>query len=346
MDFRADKAHVLEVKTVIQEVIDLLRVITFPGFLFFITLGLIFEWIDRKFYARLQNRVGPLYTGLGGFLQPFADFVKLMAKEDIVPIGADKPIFSSVPVFMLAMSLFLVLFLPVNDVRGILSFEGDIIVIIVTMTFLVLLTFLGGISSASRYSEVGAERSVLQLLGYEIPLVASVLGATAMTIHVGGSLSIRGVVEAQSGWWSILGIQALGFAIFLLAAQAELERVPFDIPEAETEIVAGWTTEFSGKKLALLRLAKDVELAFLCGLGATLFLGGPQPVLPGILGSVTSTILFIVKSIVVLLILTVLRATMSRLRIDQMVNFAWKYLMPLSILQLSLAILLPRIITL
>ena len=330
----------------IQEVIDILRILIFPGFLFFSILGLIFEWIDRKFYARLQNRVGPLYTGPRGFLQPFADFVKLMAKEDIVPEGAEKPIFSSIPVFALALSLFAVLFLPVYGTEGIISFEGDIIVLMVIMTTFVILVFLGGLSSASRYSEVGAERSILQLLGYEIPLVASVLGAAAITASMGGSLSIKGIVEAQSGWWGILGIQALGFAIFLLSAQAELERVPFDIPEAETEIVAGWMTEFSGKKLALLRLARDIELAFLCGLGATLFLGGPQPVLPGLTGIVVSTILFVVKSVVILLILTVIRAAMSRLRIDQMVNFAWKYLMPLSILQLFLAVLIPHVVVL
>ena len=324
----------------IQELVDVLRTLLFPGFLFFAILGLFFEWIDRKFYAKLQNRVGPLYTGPWGLLQPLADFVKLMAKEDIVPEGAIRPIFSSVPVFTLALSLFATLFLPVCGLQGIISFPGDVIVLAVILTFLVILVFLGGLSSASRYPEVGAERSVLQLLGYEIPLVASILGAAAITVGLGGSLSIEGIVSAQRSWWGILGIQALGFAIFLLAAQAELERVPFDIPEAETEIVAGWTTEYSGKKLAFLRLAKDVELAFLCGLGATLFLGGPWPgpLVPGLGGVIVSAVLFVIKSVVVLLLLTVIRAAMSRLRIDQMVNFAWKYLVPLSILQLLLAV--------
>ncbi|MEM0240637.1 MAG: complex I subunit 1 family protein [Candidatus Nezhaarchaeales archaeon] len=325
----------------IQELIDLLRVLIFPGFLFFIILGLFFEWIDRKFYAKLQNRVGPLYAGPWGLFQPFADFVKLMAKEDIVPEGADRPIFSSIPVFALALSLFSILFLPVCGPQGILSFEGDLIVVTVILTLFVILVFLAGFSSASRYPEVGAERSILQLLGYEIPLVASVLGAATITVQAGGSLQIKSIVMAQSGWWNILGVQALGFAIFLLAAQAELERVPFDIPEAETEIVAGWLTEYSGKKLALIRLAKDVELAFLCGLGATLFLGGPQPILPGLIGVLLSTIVFVIKSIIVLLILTIVRAAMSRLRIDQMVNFAWKYLVPLSIIQLFLAVAIP-----
>ncbi|MEM2534485.1 MAG: complex I subunit 1 family protein, partial [Candidatus Nezhaarchaeales archaeon] len=324
--------------------IDLLRIIVFPGFLFFAVLGLFFEWIDRKFYAKLQNRVGPLYAGPWGLFQPFADFVKLMAKEDIVPEGADRPLFSSIPVFALALSLFAVLFLPVCGAQGVLSFEGDLIVVTVILTFFVILVFLAGFSSASRYPGVGAERSVLQLLGYEIPLVASVLGAAAVTIQTEGSLQIKSIVETQSSWWSILGIQALGFAIFLLAAQAELERVPFDIPEAETEIVAGWLTEYSGKKLALIRLAKDIELAFLCGLGATLFLGGPQPILPGFVGALSSTIIFVIKSIIVLLILTIIRAAMSRLRIDQMVNFAWKYLVPISILQLLLAVMVPRLI--
>lgn len=327
----------------IQELMVVLGIVLFPGLLFFSILGLFFEWIDRRFYAKLQNRMGPLYTGPWGLLQPLADFVKLMAKEDIVPEGADKPIFSSVPIFALALALFATLFLPVCGPRGLISFEGDVIVLAVVLTILVILVFLGGFSSASRYSEVGAERSLLQLLGYEIPLVASMLGAMAVTVPIGGSLSISSIVEAQRSWWSILGVQALGFAIFLLAAQAELERVPFDIPEAETEIVAGWTTEYSGKKLALLRLARDVELAFLCGLGATLFLGGPQPgpLIPGLGGVVVSTTLFVVKSIAVLMLLTVIRAAMSRLRIDQMVNFAWKWLVPLSILQLLLAVMAP-----
>ena len=327
----------------IQELMVVLGIVLFPGLLFFSILGLFFEWIDRRFYAKLQNRVGPLYTGPWGLLQPLADFVKLMAKEDIVPEGADKPIFSSVPIFALALALFATLFLPVCGPQGLISFEGDVIVLAVVLTILVILVFLGGFSSASRYSEVGAERSLLQLLGYEIPLVASMLGAMAVTVPIGGSLSISSIVEAQRSWWSILGVQALGFAIFLLAAQAELERVPFDIPEAETEIVAGWTTEYSGKKLALLRLARDVELAFLCGLGATLFLGGPQPgpLIPGLGGVVVSTTLFVVKSIAVLMLLTVVRAAMSRLRIDQMVNFAWKWLVPLSILQLLLAVMAP-----
>jgi NADH-quinone oxidoreductase subunit H len=330
----------LEGEAVIPELIDVLRTLLFPGFLFFAILGLFFEWIDRKFYAKLQNRVGPLYTGPWGLFQPFADFVKLMAKEDIVPEGAIRPIFSSVPIFALTLSLFATLFLPVCDRQGIVSFHGDVIVLAVVLTLLVILIFLGGLSPASRYPEVGAERSVLQLLGYEIPLVASILGAAAITIGLGGSLSIEGIVNAQQNWWSILGFQALGFAIFLLAAQAELERVPFDIPEAETEIVAGWTTEYSGKKLAFLRLARDVELAFLCGLGATLFLGGPWPgpLVPGLGGVIVSTILFVIKSVIVLLLLTVIRAAMSRLRIDQMVNFAWKYLVPISIFQLLLAV--------
>ncbi|MEM0320242.1 MAG: NADH-quinone oxidoreductase subunit H, partial [Candidatus Nezhaarchaeales archaeon] len=118
----------------IQELIDLLRVLIFPGFLFFIILGLFFEWIDRKFYAKLQNRVGPLYAGPWGLFQPFADFVKLMAKEDIVPEGADRPIFSSIPEFALALSLFSIRFLPVCGPQGILSFEGDRIVVTVILT--------------------------------------------------------------------------------------------------------------------------------------------------------------------------------------------------------------------
>jgi NADH-quinone oxidoreductase subunit H len=181
---------------------------------------------------------------------------------------------------------------------------------------------------------VGAERAVSQLLGYEIPMTLAVVGV-ALGV---GSLQISEIIAAQSspGRWLIFGPQALGFAIFLIAVQAELEKIPFDIPEAETEIVAGWLTEFSGRKLALFRFSADLELLFVSGLAAALFLGGPLGPAPPGYEVILYPIYFIIKTIVVLLILSGIRALFARFRIDQMVAFAWKYLVPISLLQIFL----------
>lgn len=310
----------------------LLSIFVFPGFLFIILIALVYEWIDRKLYAIFQNRVGPWITGPSGFLQPIADFIKLLTKEDITPEGADMLIFRSIPVFSLALALMCSLFLPILNHRGLVSFEGDLIAAIALMTLLSIMFFYAGLSSPSRFSIVGAERAMLQLLSYEIPLMLSIASVAVST----GSLSIVGAVEAQMGRWLIIGLNMLSFIVFLLAAQAELERIPFDIPEAETEIVAGWLTEFSGRKLALLRLTKDVELFYLSGLAATLFLGGPLgPVTPG-LEWLLHPVYFTIKSLAVLFLLSLLKSIFARLRVDEAVNFLWKYIIPLSVLQFLL----------
>ena len=310
----------------------LLSLLLFPGFVFLIFVALFYEWIDRKLYARFQNRVGPWVTGPSGILQPLADFIKLLSKEDITPEGADKPLFRSVPVFALAIALTCGLFLPITGVRGLISFEGDLIVAITLMTILSITLFYAGLSSPSRFSIVGAERTMLQLLSYEIPFMLSIASVAVST----GSLSIAGAVAAQKTRWLIIGPNILGFVIFLLAAQAELERVPFDIPEAETEIVAGWLTEFSGRKLALLRLTGDVELFYLSGLAVALFLGGPLgPVIPG-LEWLLHPIYFLLKSFIVLFLLSMSKSLFARLRIDEAVSFLWKYVVPLSVLQFLL----------
>lgn len=310
----------------------LLGVFIFPGFLFIILIAFICEWIDRKLYAVFQNRVGPWVTGPSGLLQPIADFIKLLTKEDITPEGADTLIFRAVPVFALALAFTCSLFLPISNLMGLVSFEGDLVVAITLMTLLSIMFFYAGLSSSNRFSILGAERSMLQLLSYEIPFMLSIASVAVST----GSLSIFGVVKAQKDGWLLMGPNVLSFIIFLLAAQAELERIPFDIPEAETEIVAGWLTEFSGRKLALLRLTKDVELFYLSGLAASLFLGGPLgPVIHG-LESLLYPVYFIVKSLIVLFFLSTLRSIFARLRIDEAVNFLWKYVIPLSVLQFLL----------
>jgi NADH-quinone oxidoreductase subunit H len=310
-------------------IIETIRAIIFPGFLFVFFLALFYEWFDRKFYARLQNRVGPLYTGSFGILQPFADFVKLLSKEDIVPQKVDRLLFTMTPLFSLTLSIFATLLLPITSASGIVSFNGDAIISITILTFICITVFYAGISSYNRFAIVGAERSFLQLIGYEIPLMLSVVGV-ALTAK---NLSLSSIVASQGGLWHIIGPQALGFIVFIVAAQAELERIPFDLPEAEQEIIAGWNIDYSGRRLAMFRLARNVELVFLCGLGATLFLGGPLgPIIEGY-APLFYTIYFVVKSLIVLAILTVVRALFARLRIDQVVRFSWKYLLPLALIQ-------------
>ncbi len=314
-------------------VVNLLQLIIFPGFLFIIGLAFTYEWLDRKFYARLQNRIGPLYTGRSGFLQPFADFVKLLAKEDIVPQAADSPMFSLMPILALTTMLVAATLLPITSNQGILSFNGDLIVAVALMTIFCIVVFLAGIFSTNSFSSIGAERAVSQLLGYEIPMTLAIAGVALNA----GSIQLVDIVQAQaSTHWYIFGPQALGFGIFIVAVQAELERIPFDIPEAEQEIVAGWLTEFTGRKLALFRLSRDIELLYVSGLAATLYLGGPSgPVIPGY-EMVMYPIYFIAKTVIVLFILSSIRTVFARIRIDQMLNFSWKYLVPLSLLQLLL----------
>jgi NADH-quinone oxidoreductase subunit H len=201
------------------------------------------------------------------------------------------------------------------------------------MTLFCIVVFLAGIFSTNSFSSIGAERAVSQLLGYEIPMTLAIAGVALNA----GSIQLVDIVQAQaSTHWYIFGPQALGFGIFIVAVQAELERIPFDIPEAEQEIVAGWLTEFTGRKLALFRLSRDIELLYVSGLAATLYLGGPSgPVIPGY-EMVMYPIYFIAKTVIVLFILSSIRTVFARIRIDQMLNFSWKYLVPLSLLQLLL----------
>jgi NADH-quinone oxidoreductase subunit H len=315
--------------------VDILGLLVFPGLVFLFTLAWFYEWLDRRFFARLQNRYGPIYTGSHGLLQPVADFIKLLAKEDIEPAAADKPLFRCVPILILTLPLTALFLIPMNGVKAFVNFEGDLIFIIFIMSLLAILAFLGGWSSTNRFSTLGGLRAAMQILGYEVPLAIVLIGPAIAA----RSLSISKIVEwqAANSLWMI-ALTPIGFGIAILAMLAELEKVPFDIPEAETEIVAGWQTEFSGRKLALIRLALDLELVLAAGLITALFLGGPSgpiPVIPGIAW-------FLIKGTLVVLILSNLRALFARFRIDQMVSGSWKFLVPLAILQIVILQLLMR----
>ena len=310
-----------------REALGVVELLVFPGFLFLSWLALYFEWVDRKFYAKLQYRYGPLYTGPKGFLQPFADFVKLLAKEDIVPAAVDRFLFTLTPILMLALAFYALFYVPIVPmVRNVAfgAFEGDLILVIFVLTVVGFLKFLAGWGSTNRFSAVGAVRTAFQLLGYEIPLAVVLLtaGMGAGTLNI----SLIAQKVASNGILASALLPAL--AISIVCFQAELERIPFDIPEAEQEIVAGWLTEFSGRRLALFRFATDLELTLAAALTAALFLGGPYgPAIPLIPVQVSYFLWFMFKTTVIVMVLANIRALFARLRIDQMVHFSWRYLL-------------------
>jgi len=312
----------------------LLYLLVYPGLLFLFFYSTFAEWFDRKMYARMQNRIGPLHTGRYGLLQPIADFIKLMAKEDIVPEKADKGMFSALPVFALAIVCTAAMYMPVwhFEISQITfnSFPGDLIVVVYLLSLPTLIFFLAGWHSTNFFSMIGGVRVLTMLFGYEIPLMLAVLSPAILA----GSWRLAEIAQFYQARPLLLLPNILGFVIALICLQAKLERVPFDIPHAETEIVGGTFTEYSGKKLAFFRLLSDIEMVVGAGLIAAIFMGG----FPG--GLIWGLIYFIIKTLIVIFLLAALRAATGRIRIDQMVHLSWRYLAPLAVLQLLITIII------
>ncbi|MBN1938546.1 MAG: NADH-quinone oxidoreductase subunit H [Candidatus Aminicenantes bacterium] len=312
----------------------ILYLVVFPGILFLFVYSTFVEWFDRKVFARLQNRMGPTHTGKSGLLQPIADFVKLMAKEDIVPDKADKKMFSALPVVGLAIVITAGLLLPVWNIDlaspGPISFPGDLIVILYLLSLPTLVLFLAGWSSTNAFSIIGGTRVLTMLFGYEVPLFLAVLSPAVLA----GSWRMAEIAAFYRAHPLLLLVNLIGFVVALISVQAKLERTPFDIPHAETEIVGGTFTEYSGKKLAFFRLMADIEMVVAAGLLATVFMGGFGG------GILSAFVQFIAKTLLVVFLLTVLRAVTGRIRVDQVVSFAWKWLAPLAVLQLLIVILI------
>jgi NADH-quinone oxidoreductase subunit H len=312
----------------------ILYLVVYPGVLFILVYSTFAEWFDRKVFAHLQNRMGPTHTGRFGLLQPIADIVKLLAKEDIVPERADKGLFNVLPIFGLAIASTAMVLIPVwhfdPAAPSFTSFSGDIIVLLYILSLPTLVLFLAAWSSTSFFSTIGGARVLTMLFGYEVPLFLSVLGPAIMA----GSWRLAEIAGFFQHRPLLLLANLLGFVVAVICLQAKLERTPFDIPHAETEIVGGTLTEYSGKKLALFRLMIDVEMVAGSALLATVFLGG----FPG--GVLLGFVWLVIKTLFIVFLLTLIRALTSRIRIDQVVSFAWKYLAPLAVLQLLIVILL------
>jgi NADH-quinone oxidoreductase subunit H len=307
--------------------------LVYPGAVFLFVYSTFCEWYDRKLYARLQNRMGPTHTGRWGILQPVADFVKLMAKEDIVPDSADKRMFNVLPVFGIAVVSTAMLLLPVwhfdLNVPSPNSFSGDIIILLYILTLPTLIIFLAAWSSVSYFSTIGGSRVLTMIFGYEVPLFLAVLSPAMLA----GSWRLAEIAAFFQQRPALLAVNIIGFIVAVICLQAKLERTPFDIPHAETEIVGGTFTEYSGKKLALFRLMTDIEMIAGSGLIAAVFLGG----FPG--GLVLGFLNFVIKTLFVIFLLALIRALTSRIRVDQVVSFSWRYLAPLAVVQFLITIL-------
>jgi NADH-quinone oxidoreductase subunit H len=316
------------------------RILVFPGFTFIFFLALFCEWIERKLEARIQNRVGPMVAGPSGILQPLADIIKLMTKEDIEPRDTKKWVFRLAPLTAFAIMVFAMCFLPIDGASVLSSgtaiassgFNGDLIIILVFATIANFLLFLAGWASSNPYGTISSARVLTQFLGYDIPLF--ILALTPA--FIAGSLSIGAIA---AGFPYIL-LAPWAFVLFLITMQAELEKGPFDVPHSESELVGGLETEYTGAKLAFLHLTRDVQLVFGSALVVTLFLGGPSgPVFFG-LDWLFYTLWFVLKLLIVVAISAYITNVFARLRIDQVLTGNWKILLPASLLSLMLTVVL------
>jgi NADH-quinone oxidoreductase subunit H len=285
-------------------------------------------WAERKVIARIQDRVGPNRVGPWGIFQSVADVLKLLTKEDIIPARADRWVFVLAPLVTLVPSLMIFAVLPFNWDATIARLDVGVLYVLALATFPTLGILMAGWASYNNYTLLGGMRAVAQLISYEVPEVLSVLPIVLLA----GTMSLWGISAAQEGTWFILApiVGPLGFALFFTAGLAELNRSPFDLPEAESEIIAGFHMEYSGMRFALFFLAEYANAFTVAALATTLFLGGWQGlILPGF-------VWFFVKTYLLFLVMVWIRGTLPRLRYDQLMAFAWKVLLPLTLVNLVL----------
>jgi NADH-quinone oxidoreductase subunit H len=308
---------------------SLFGMFVFPGFLFLCAIGVCAEYFDRIFHARMQNRKGPPW------FQPVADFIKLSAKEDIVPEEADVFMFKAMPVVAVASAVTAVLYIPLWGGQALYSFEGDLITVLYLLTIPTMTFFLAGWYSTSLYAAIGSVRTLTQLFSYEVPLYIAILAPAVLA----NSWSLSGMTAYYAnhpGYW-LFNLPGLGVTMVILLGK--LEKVPFDIPEAETEIVGGVFTEYTGRFLAFFRMAIDIETVVVASLVASVFLpfGLGLPVVIGF-------VLYLAKIALVVAGVSFLRTIFARARIDQMVVFCWKYLAPAAMVQMLINLILKGVL--
>jgi len=335
-----------------EMIVDLVKIVTVMGILLGVVAYVVL--LERRVAAAIQNRIGPNRVGWQGLLQPLADVLKLVMKEDIVPRNANRFLHDLAPIISISIAMTTFAVIPFGDTITLFgeTIKLQIADINIGVLYILAMTSLGvygvtlsGWASNSKYSLLGGLRSSAQMLSYEISMGLAVIGV----IMIAGSLRLDRIVEMQSGWmWNIV-LQPIGFITFTVAAFAETNRHPFDLPEAEPELVGGYHTEYSGLKFGLFFLAEYSNMVVASALITTLFLGGWQiPYaaemgLSGNLLSILQVVAFCAKVMLLVLFFIIIRWTIPRFRYDQLMNLGWKLMLPLAILNIlatGLAILL------
>lgn len=292
-------------------------------FLIVVLNTLVLTWAERKVAGHMQRRIGPKEVGPYGLLQPIADTLKLLGKEILTPRAVERPLYYLAPTIVFIPVLVSFIVIPFDSYLQVKDINVGILVILAFSSLSVFSILIAGWGSNNKYSLIGSIRSVAQNIAYEIPLLLSLLPVILIT----NSLSLKDIVEAQKGMWFVL-YQPVAFLTFFIASVAETNRTPFDLPEAESELVAGFHTEYSGMRFAFFFLAEYTNIFIVSAITTTFFLGGYQgPILPGI-------VWFFVKSYLLVFIILWFRWTFPRVRFDQLLNFSWKILIPVSLLNL------------
>jgi NADH-quinone oxidoreductase subunit H len=327
---------------------DLFRVAVFPGFTYAALLGAATIFIERKFLAKMQLRIGPLYAGkIEGILQLIADGLKLISKEIIVPSGADKLIFWAAPVAFVVTSAAVIALIPVAPGWVVANLDVGIIAVFAFLGFFPLIALLFSWASNSKYPFIGGLRALHQMIAFEIPFILSALSVVILA----GSLNLTDITVAQNSYWFILFLPISAF-VFYISSLAELERIPFDLPEAESEIVAGWLTETSGMIYGLIQLGTYVKLYALAALFVTLFLGGwagpqifPAEIMPGYTGvkiynaiTVNAIFWFTLKTLGMIMLILLPRGINPRIRIDILLHTGWYKLIVLAFINIFVAL--------
>lgn len=299
------------------------------GFLAVCALFLV--WWERKVSAHIQQRFGPMRTGWHGWRQTIADAIKLIQKEDITPTTADRAVFYWAPIICFVAAFAVYVVMPFGNGLIVSDLNVGILYVVAVTSFTIISLLMAGWGSNNKYALLGGMRSAAQIVSYEVPMVVTICSVVLFV----GSLSMVDIVQSQAQiyqWYIFrLPFGPIAFIIYIITGTAETNRTPFDLPEAEQELVAGFNVEYSGMKFAMFFLAEFVNMFTVSAIGTTLFLGGWQgPFLP-------SWMWFLGKTLVLVFVLMWFRWTYPRLRVDQLMEFSWKFLLPIAFANLILA---------
>ncbi|HLE16144.1 MAG TPA: NADH-quinone oxidoreductase subunit NuoH [Anaerolineales bacterium] len=314
-------------------ILTVMGVVVMASFLLILDIALV--WLERKVVARFQDRIGPNRLGPFGIIQPFADIIKLLIKEDITPQGADRIIYNIAPLFALATVLMMWAVIPFAPT--ILGADVNVAVLYIVATGAVgtLGVIMAGWASNNKYALLGAFRTVAQMVSYEVPMVIALL----IPVLLARSMGLQAIVDAQQPWFIL--VAPLAAAIFLVTSIAELGRAPFDINEAESEIVAGFHIEYTGMKFGLFYAGELLHALTVSALVSTLFLGGWRgPFVDQV--PILGVFYLFVKAFLIYYVIMWIRYSFPRLRIDQMLGFSWKFLTPLALVLLILTAILDK----